>query len=192
MSNVIIITKRADGRIAVTSPYNSGFIEDAKKRQGRRIDECWVFDGRDEDWVRQRCLFWYGSDGVLSVSLCTLRAYFPTGASERCGPIKLNGRTLARASDRDGGARLGDGVVIDAGKITSGGSRENWQTIIEPGTVLLVRDFIRANAENLKMAHPDEYEIVEERTVVNRSALEAERERLVTRLTEINTILGVG
>lgn len=43
--------------------------------------------------------------------------------------------SLCRAFGRDSGAVLGDGVMLIKGKISSGGSRVNWETVVYEGTV---------------------------------------------------------
>ena len=47
--------------------------------------------------------------------------------------VVLFGRTIAKASGRDTGARLGDDIIWLSGNYTSGGSTKYWKTIVENG-----------------------------------------------------------
>ncbi|GAN46095.1 hypothetical protein ABID82_001607 [Methylobacterium sp. PvP062] len=51
-------------------------------------------------------------------------------------PVEVAGRLIARAFDRDSGAKLGDGIVLLSGNVTSGGSRANWKTIVSATVVI--------------------------------------------------------
>ena len=187
----VIITKRSDGKIAIRASYNTDFSREAKKRGALWEKPSWLFDGRDEPWVRALCMKLYGTDGTDSVPMCTLRVKSPSGREATRGPVEIHGRPLAmaQAKEHGGGARLGEGVVLEEGELRKGGSVNNWKTVITRGTVLLVRDFIRSWAEKLQAEHPDEYEIVEEAPVVNLIALTEERKRLLARTAEIDALL---
>jgi len=198
MINVNITT--TDGTVAVTSPYNGNFVVSARNLGGRwnAAAKAWEFDSRDEGDVRSLCLEIYGTDGS-PVETCTLKISFPEGAYAQTDSLAVAGRVIARAWGRDSGAKLGDGVRLIEGKFSSGGSRKNWDTNAARGTIVLVRDFPRPMAErivsegfgdieeNLRHCHA---EIIEEGNgSVDRAALEAERERLLARLAEIEKAL---
>ena len=51
------------------------------------------------------------------------------------GPVTFLGYPIARAFDRDSGAKLGTGVSMIEGDITSGGSRANWTSNVDKGSV---------------------------------------------------------
>lgn len=182
--------------LAVVSPYNVDFVEAAKNLGGKWRDGQWVFDSRNEAAVRRACVAAYGTDGHSAADLVSLRITFDRDAEQHCGPITINGRSLVRASGRDSGARLCDGVVLESGHIRSGGSVKNWQTIATEGTTLLVHDVPRAHAESvvreqyLGSEHSVTAEIVEIAPVtIDKDALRGERERLVARLAEIDALL---
>lgn len=63
------------------------------------------------------------------------------------GPVEVAGRTIARAWGRDSGAKLGDGVVKLQGRVGSGGSMKNWETVVDADVVL--HDCPRKVAEKL-------------------------------------------
>lgn len=180
------------GQLHVKSPYNSKFVGQAKALGGKWRDEAWVFDIRDEARVRELCRELYGSDG-LTADTITLRIEWREEGSSDKGPIEVSGRPIARAFGRDSGAKLADGIVQLAGGFSSGGSVKNWVTRVRGGTIVLVRDFSRARAEELIAGNSDTslriYSIEPEQQPIDRDALEAERSRLQARLAEIEVLL---
>jgi hypothetical protein len=180
----------ANGQLVVRSPYNTYFIERAKRTGGRYQDGDWVFDARDEERVREICMDAYGNDGVRA-DTCTVRVEFDRDDDAHADSIQLAGRPIAKASGRDSGATLSPGVVILEGGFTSGGSRKNWTTQVKgTRTVVLVRDFPRVKAQLLIDKGEGWIQIEPEAPYVDRDALKLERERLIARLEQIDAILG--
>lgn len=146
------ITMASTTTIAVEAPYNTVFVEAARKLGGKWTPPVWRFDAADAERVRNACLHAYGDDGEKTDQVTLRMTIHPTTGEESrvyCDSLKIHGRPLVRAYDRDGGARLCDGVVLLSGHVTSGGSRKNWATVVAGKSVLLVRDFPRAVAEDL-------------------------------------------
>lgn len=117
-----------DGALHIRSPYNALYVAGARRLGGTWSPErrIWRFDATDETAVRRLLRRHYGTDGTCAPDTVSVRL---TGcASVTLGPITYAGRILARAYDRDGGARLGAGVAILAGDVGSGGSRRYWTT----------------------------------------------------------------
>ena len=136
---MIKITNTGDGKITVTSPYNSIFVAEARRLGGKFKDQKWIFDARDESAVREACFRCYGDDGIR-LHQVDVRITAPNGLFADKTHISILGRTVARAFSRDSGANVGDGVVIEAGGFSSGGSAKNWGTRAEPGTTIILRD----------------------------------------------------
>lgn len=177
-------------KLVVQSPYNSLFVEGAKKLGGRFSNASWSFDIRDEERVRALCFQAYGTDGVRTDQV-TLRIRWRKDAKILTSPISCHGRSLARAHGRDGGARLCDGIVVLSGGFDSCGSVKNWYTSVSSGTEVLVRDFPRKAAEDL-VAAPSEnrvYSIEPEAPKVDKDALAAEKAALLERLAQIEALL---
>jgi hypothetical protein len=192
MNTTPVIT--VDGaRLTVKSEYNTTFVDAAKSLGGKWSAPYWVFDARDEQRVRNLCREIYGSDG-LTADLVTLRIEWRREASADKAPVVVNGRVIARAFGRDSGAKQGDGVAVLAGGFGSGGSVKNWCTTVRGGTIVLVRDFPRAAAEKLIAEQGENdsrfYGIEPEEAPIDRGALAAERDRLLARVDEINSLLG--
>lgn len=182
---------KEENRVVVDSPYNTLFLEEAKRLGGRFRPNSkeWTFDVRDEERVKEMLLRVYGTDGIKE-DFCTLRIEWKADESVGKGPIIAHGRKIASAWGRDSGAKLGDGVILLSGSFHSGGSMKNWETRVREGTVVLVRDFPRKEAEarTVKESSCRVYSIYEE-IDNNITKLKEEKERLETRLKEINEIL---
>ena len=192
MAQAVIITL-TPLNIFVRAPYNSEFVDAARKLGGKfdRGSNSWAFDVRDDQRVKDLCFRIYGDDGIRKDQV-TLRIEWLQDTQASTGPVQAHGRTIARATGRDSGAKLGDDVIILAGRFSSGGSMKNWTTEVYDGTIVLVRDFPRAAAEELvaKESIYRKYSIEQEAPVVDREALWAERLKLQLRIVEINTLLG--
>jgi hypothetical protein len=154
---------------------------------GRWSKPSWVFDVRDEVRVRELCKEVYGTDGTSS-DLVTLKVTVSESDSTYDLSYYVAGRQVARAFDRDGGARLGEDVVVLEGGFYSTGSRKNPALGVKEGTVIEVRDVPRAAVEKL----PEGWEAVIVDETVDRAALEAELRTIEERAAEIRRILGQG
>ena len=195
------ITHSGDA-VHVVSPYHPGFIDAAKKNLGGRwSDGVWQFDVRNEQAVRALVKHYFGY--VDGCTLVSLRCDFgPDGDARRRGPIYRAGRVVACASGRDSGARLGQGVILERGIVTSSGSIQNWTTLVIPNTVVVIHDVPLPIAK--KYADPDGdggyegeiYEIIRAPVVespasagLDTAGLESERAQLRARLAEIDGLL---
>lgn len=177
-----------DNTAYVYTPYNPGFVEDIKtigKARWNSMDRCWTVPAAAVDRVREIMMDIYGEtdlpDGGKRVAV---RVKFLADVEREREPFVLFGKIIAAAHDRDSGARPGDDVVLLEGKLESGGSCRYWKTIVPEGTVVEVHDVPEAA---LWEGSWFEYEIVDKG--IDREALEAEREKLLARLAEINSLL---
>lgn len=181
-----------DKEINVRGPYNWGFVRGAKKLAGKwqASQKSWTFDVRVEGLVRALCMRWYGSDGATIPDLVDVRLTYPDGRRALQSPVVVYGRIVASATGRDSGARLGEGVVLAQGGVTSSGSWANWQTYIKPETVLLMHDVPRGLVES-EGAKDAIVEIIARNAnvVSDHVALSAERSRLWARIVEIDAVL---
>jgi len=185
---------RTDCKIIVSSSYNADLIPLAHAAGGKwnRDHAVWEYDIRAEQQVAEayRTAYGYWDDVVDTV---VLRCTSDAEATIRTDSLKLGGRPIARASGRNSGARLCDGVIILNGGFSSGGSVKNWQTVCKAGTSFRLLDVPKPMAEKL-VADPDwcseiEIEPTEKPAEINRDALIEERTKLMTRITEIDAIL---
>lgn len=174
--------------IEVVAPFLPDFVAQAKSKLGGRwTGTAWAFDARNESAVRQAVKTYYGwEDGVPLVSV---KLHFDEDTHETCAGIYRLGRQIAAAKDRDSGARLGLGVVLESGDVDSGGSQKNWQTTIDADTVLVVHDVPLPIAQAFNESG-ERCEIIPSAVEKSRvDVLREERERLVARLAEIDAEL---
>lgn len=156
----ISITETASGRLAIQAPYDKGFISGVKKLGGRweAGSKCWTIapTERKEAEVLLGDVYGWMASGLGGSQVIVLTAKRDLREFE--DGIRVSGRTIARATGRDSGARLGDGVVMLDGYIYSGGSRKNWTTSIRSGSKfrlelpLLALDTINRNDWDVEYA----------------------------------------
>lgn len=125
----------------------------------------------------------YGQDDLSSAEKVRVRITFREDVYADRGPVVVCDRTIAYARGRDSGARLGDGVLLVAGTVTSGGSMRYWKTVVRKGTVV-----------DLEVAKPllDAHEVSERYTIDVLPATGSKREQLLARreklLAELATL----
>lgn len=165
-----LCTRKSDNasRLAVFSPYHPTFPANAK-RLGGRWDagrKVWHFDPRDEQRVRELCRETFGDDGTADkTDLVSVRIKLSEHPDRRDSDIGFTacGREVCRVWGRDSGAKFGDGVVVVAGSVSSGGSRKNPCLSWSADAVIELRDVPRAVAER-ESVKPG-VEIVEQESV---------------------------
>ena len=180
----------------VYTPYNTEFVSQIKSKLGtRKYDRekgCWTINTEDLDIVKEIILNVYGYTEDDDTDRVKVKITFNDNYYELKNGICIADRTLARAFHRDSGAKLGDGVTLLEGKIGSCGSRANWETYINDGSVFLTtlpRKFIESMMYGDISIDPDVIiEIIEDEEV-DRNKLEDEKEHLLARIAEIDKIL---
>jgi len=130
-----------NGQVKVQTPYNAEFVTKAKNLGGKwdTLSKSWIFNESVLDYVKEILIQIYGVTGETTYETCTLivKNY---SAEIMNNAVVLFGCTIARASGRDTGVSLGDGIVWINGKKESGGSTKYWKTIVENAT-FEIQDF---------------------------------------------------
>ena len=187
----------SNGKIKITSPYNPEYTAKIKAA-GAKWDaaaKAWTMDARAIETARKILSEVYGEDDRGGDKVTVRVTVGEKDVKEIYGPITVLGRIVAQARSRDGGAKVGDGVVFTSGSPESGGSRNNPATIIPAGTVFEMYDVPAALLEAAEI--PADYyskaplytiEAVGEKAP-DIEALKLERERLMARIAEIDEIL---
>jgi len=177
--------------ITVSSPYHPDFPARARKLGGSWDDarKLWSFDPRDLERVRELCRDIFGTDGTEGEGeLVTLRVVFAETADTYDRTCYVAGRQVARSWGRDGGAVLGEGVVVLEGGFGSGGSRKNPTLTVRAGTVIEVRDVPAGAKREADLG--GEVELLGDATAsTDFRLLTAERARLLERLAEVEEAL---
>lgn len=168
-------------------------MQDIKTLGGSRwngTEGCWVTSAHYIDHVREFMEVHFGESDVASAkTTLTLRLKFIDDMFAERESVVLFGKVLARATGRDSGAFPGDGVAYAEGKPTSGGSRNNWRSIVPEGAELVLYDVpeLLYKRDLEKCERKCTVEIVDtNETASEMETLLAERERLQAQLDEIN------
>jgi hypothetical protein len=77
-----------------------------------------------QDRVKAVCRDIYGEDGTPT-QIVDVQVSIPAG-DDRDKHLYRAGRLIARSFDRDSGAKMGGGVILLSGDISSGGSRKSY------------------------------------------------------------------
>ena len=142
--------------IIVRTPFDAGFIKKARALAGMWRGEAWEFPASQEDRVRELCHTTFGTDGS-PVATVTLRVTATANISVIRDSFRIGGRTIAWATARYSGARLGRYIVHLSGRIDSGGSRKYWTTEIAAGSVFEILKFPKPAAEIAAAGNAEDY-----------------------------------
>lgn len=191
-ATAITLTTAADGSLEVHSPYHPDFPAAARALGGRwRPSRCtWVFDGRDEAVVGDLLARLFGWSPAPSGEVVTVRVTLSRDNADGA-EARLAGRVIARRPGRDEAVVLSAGVVVVGGAFApSAGSRQHPALIDSDEAVTLeVRDLpveALSAARELEWTRPAE----SAGAGPDRAALLAERNALLTRLAELDALLG--
>lgn len=186
----MITVQRNEKTIKVLSPYHPNLPSGAKKIGGKfsAADKGWSFDIRDEERVKNLYMNVYGMWDTPTTELVNVRIKVVRDWIEEQSGIFIFGKLIARAFDRDSGAKLGDGVILVNGHAYSGGSRKNWETIIKKDSVIEIKDIPKNLYDTASIPSAVEVEIIE--NFIDKDALLLEKENLLKRVAEIDKILG--
>lgn len=184
--------KIADGKAAVYTPYNADFVSRIKLMGGRwnPAEKCWTVAEFKVDDVRAAMRSIYGRDDQPVTETVDVILTFAEEYYELRAPVTILGRTIATAWGRDSGSRMGDDVMFLDGAPKSGGSVKNWHTVIPAGSVVKLPNLPKTATAECDLPDGVSMEIIGQG--IDREALQAEKEKLLARLAEINAILAGG
>lgn len=184
---MIIKINTINDRAYLETPYNADFVAAIKGIGGARWDRdrrAWSIPEESVEQARAIMRDVYGADDRPSAEPnVSVRLTFGERVYRTHESIMIYGKTVASAYGRDSGARVGDDVAFVEGKPTSGGSVKNWATIIPEGCVAVLHNVPQA-ALQMELPEGVTAEVISKGP--DRAALEAERERLLARLAEID------
>lgn len=178
--------------IKVESPYNPVFIRKARQIQGRWDKPYWIFPLKNKEYVINVLLDAYGDCGKLSdgdipcVDVIIDMDKYPCGCY-----LKIDTLIVAERPSRDADVILSPkALVMQGGFEKSGGSVKNPCIDALNGTIIKVENIPLVIAERVK--YLDGITIInrdENKDKNNREFLLEEREKLVKRIKEIDTLL---
>lgn len=182
--------KIENGKAQVFTPYNADFVSRIKLLGGRwnPTQKCWTVNENAVEDVRSAMRNIYGQDDNPVSETVEVILKFNEEISIWHGPVTILGRTIASASGRDSGARIGEDVMFLEGAPKSGGSVKNWRTEVPEGCVVKLMSLPKTALDECELPQEVTMEVVGEQ--IDREALKEEKEKLLARLAEINAILG--
>lgn len=186
------------GKANIFTPYNAEFVKRIKGIGGAKwngAEKCWTIPAEAVDSARDIMMDVYGETDIPDGSeKMKIRITALVDIEELRAPVSFFGKNLASASGRDSGARVGDGVILESGTISSSGSMRNWTSMIKKGAVLTLTDVPKVLYQRDKDATTKwgdtlfTVEILKD-TTVNKEKLEAEKADLLARIAEIDRLL---
>lgn len=186
------ITALGNGKVAIDTPYNPQFVERLKLLGAKwnATKQVWTADERSKDSIRQAMMEVYGRTDE-PCELVDIKITLEQELEEWRGQVFLFGRCIARATSRDSGARVGEGVEFEQGKPRSGGSVKYWTTKVPAGSVIVLRDVAKGAVEGEVdwQAKYGSYVVLDKASDTRQRELLAEQAQLVKRLAEIETEL---
>lgn len=177
----------SNNKLHITSEYSSDFVEGARKLGGRwnATQKTWDFDPRDEERVRALLIDVYGTDGS-PVKTCTVQ--IKADNYRNYDSVEFFGRSLVWLPSRDAAVRLHPSVTVIAGGYPdSGGSAKYPSVDFFEGTILEVKDVPLSLALDMVETR-DNFTIVDDQDKL-KASLTAEKEALLKRLAEIDSLL---
>ena len=176
-----------NGKAHVYTPYNKDFVKAIKGIGGAKWSNgAWVVPENTVDVVREIMMDVYGETDLPAADKVNIRITFTDDVFAHNSAVTMFGKTIARASNRDSGAKVGEDVAFVKGAPKSAGSARNWGTEIPKDSVCVVSNIPKAMLERVL---PENIEIEVLEQSVDRDALTEERERLLARIAEIDRLL---
>lgn len=177
-----------DGRtLMVNVEYSSSFVNRAKRLGGRwnPRTRTWDFVAEKKELVMKALLAVYGTDGESPPETVTVDIDMDN-YGDVAQSFERFGRVLLNRPGRDQAVRIHSSVAVISGGFPPWGGSVRYPVIKEySGTVLRVFNVPKPLAE--KAVEDEGFTIVEEK--VDYELLRVEREKLITRLNEIDTLL---
>lgn len=184
-----IVTK--EDKAHILTPYNYEFVKKIKRIRGARWDaedKAWVVNAEYISAVREIMCDVYGeSDISIESKRYNVKITFKEDYYCRRHEAYFFGKCLAYSHDQDNNAKIGKGVCYLEGGCTFVGSAKSWMGRIEKGTVAMVYDVPETLLEKEEPIDGIEFEFIRRRA--NKTALKREKEGLLARIAEIDTVL---
>lgn len=183
-----------NGMANIYSPYNTEFVAQIKKISGRKWEpvlKCWSVPENFVNVVREIMQNIYGFTDITENETLSLKVFFNEAAHEWHSDVILFGKTLAHATGRNSGARVGDDVAYIKGEAVSGGSLKNWESIVRKESIVFLTN-VNKNIYEKEKNNPKydiNIEVVDCGAETDKESLLKEKKRLLKRIEEIDKIL---
>ena len=185
----MITVDETSDEITVRSPFHPLLPKKARLIAGDWDGNVWTFDRREEAKVLKlyKDVFGYEKGGKTVDIRVTLAegGYLSAGTTG----LMLAGRQIGRATGRDTGAKVGEGIIFETGEVTSGGSAKNWTTRTTDGCVFIIRDLYEHAFLNIKKMHGWDDEISNVELISENQRSNEEIDQEISELKKIITKL---
>jgi hypothetical protein len=110
--------------------FNEILVDKCKKLGGKwdAGEKVWVFSKIVEKEVEDLDVLF--NDDVVDIEIKSLKDIYAEQSH-----IEIFGYSICRAFDRDSGAKISENVCLISGRIGSCGSRKNWRTYLDKGSI---------------------------------------------------------
>lgn len=180
----------------IETPYSAVFVKRVKVLGGKwdSAKRSWVVPANAVDAVRSNMRDVYGRDDLAIGETLTLIITSLAIDSSLHTAVERFGKVLSSAQGRDSGARAGDDVFYLAGAPESGGSVKNWRSVVPANAKIELRNVSKKLFDEQKDAASEYYDItvvdeVRPNATTEQDKLRAERDGLMQRIAEIDSIL---
>lgn len=162
--NIRVVKDKTGKFVMVVAPYHPDLVRECRALNGKWQpgNTSWVFDGRDEDRVRQMVTDIFGTDGKEPVEVCDVEMTLIGSQTNDKNRFALGREIVARPA-RDSRVKLGDNVTIISGSFKPSCGSRNHPAVMRYGeepVVILVRDVPKVLAQKAVTDDPDTYRIV--------------------------------
>ena len=176
-----------NNKARVYTPYNQEFVKAIKNiGQAKWQDRAWVVPANMVDAVRAIMMDIYGETDISTSAKVDVKLTFAEDVDEYQGAVTIFGKTIARAYGRDKKVDVGDDVAFIKGAPQATGSVKNWYTRVPEESVCIVSN-VPETMLNEELPEGVTAEVLKK--TVDRKALEEEKERLLARIAEIDSLL---
>ena len=144
--------------LTIRNSYNSKFFSGAKTA-GATFTHGIQFDALSYKKGRQLAHKFFGWDGII-LDTVAIKLTAKKDIIGSRSAIEFFGHVLARAYDRDSGAKIPPHIMfLNGSKPGSGGSKINWCTEIGEGAEIVIKNFPRETFEAVMKKGHDKYEL---------------------------------
>ena len=177
-----------NGKAKIFTPYNDEFVERLQGFGGAEwTGKCWTVPEHAVDEVREVMLEIFGENDINVSEKVKVKINFKEEVFRAKGPVTIFGKSIATARGRDGNARISEDVVFIKGKAHGGGSRVNWGTVIDEGSIVTITNVPVTKLDDPNLPEGASFEVIGE--YINPDDLRKEKKRLLERIEVIDECL---
>lgn len=179
-----------NGKAYIETPYNRDFVKQIKLIGSARWDSArrlWTVPEEYIDAVRKTMVDVYGESDIQSDEKIKITMEFTDVFCEDRQSVVAFGKTISMAFGRDTGAKIGEDVCYISGEPKSGGSANNWLSIVPNGSIIELSNVNKSLYEK----EADKWKAVAVKVTIKNSEskideLMNEKEQLLKRIAKID------